>query len=65
MLIAVPFLAAAFFLSQTMSVMNWISKYSPTIGFIGMLIIVGFGVILIADNFHTVSDIIYPWLGLD
>lgn len=63
--VAVPFLAAAFFLSRTMSVMNWISKYSPTIGFISMLIIVGFGIILITDNFHTVSDIIYPWLGLD
>jgi hypothetical protein len=23
-----------------------------------------FGLVLLTDNFHTVSDIIYPWLGL-
>jgi hypothetical protein len=29
-----------------------------------MIIIIGFGIILITDNFHTVSDMIYPYLGL-
>ena len=29
-----------------------------------MAIIITFGVILITDNFHTVSDMIYPYLGL-
>ncbi len=62
--VAIPFLAAAFFLSRTMSVMNWVSKYTPQIGLISMLIIIGFGLILVFDQFHTVSDLIYPLLGL-
>jgi len=63
--VAVPFLAAAFFLSRTMSVMNWISRYNPQIGFVSMIVIIAFGIVLITDQFHTVSDMIYPWLGLD
>ena len=62
--VAIPFLAAAFFLSRTMSVMNWVSRYTPQIGLVSMLVIIGFGVILLLDQFHAVSDIIYPWLGL-
>jgi len=27
--------------------------------------IVFFGLLLVTDNFHTVSDLIYPLLGLD
>lgn len=62
--VAIPFLAAAFFLSRTMTVMNWISRYSPQLGFVSMIVIVAFGLVLITDNFHTVSDLIYPLLGL-
>ncbi|MDZ4134148.1 MAG: cytochrome c biogenesis protein CcdA, partial [Paracoccaceae bacterium] len=63
--VAIPFLAAAFFLSRTMMLMNWISRYTPQIGFVSMIIIIGFGLVLITDQFHTVSDMIYPWLGLN
>jgi hypothetical protein len=30
-----------------------------------MIVIMAFGLVLITDNFHTVSDLIYPWLGLN
>jgi hypothetical protein len=30
-----------------------------------MAIIITFGMILVTDNFHTVSDLIYPSLGLN
>ncbi|PKP68352.1 MAG: hypothetical protein CVT82_15575 [Alphaproteobacteria bacterium HGW-Alphaproteobacteria-4] len=63
--VAIPFLAAAFFLSRTMSAMQWLSRYTPQIGFVSMIVIVAFGLVLVTDNFHTVSDIIYPWLGLN
>lgn len=63
--VAVPFLAAAFFMSRTISAMHWISRYTPQLGFVSMLIIIAFGVVLLTDNFHTVSDLIYPWLGLN
>jgi hypothetical protein len=45
--------------------MGWISRYTPQIGLVSMVVIIGFGLVLITDNFHTLSDIIYPWLGLD
>ena len=63
--VAIPFLVAAFFLSRTMPLLSKIHQYAPTIGFIGMLVIVAFGVVLVTDNFHALSDLIYPWLGLD
>jgi hypothetical protein len=30
-----------------------------------MIVIVAFGLILVTDQFHALSDFIYPWLGLD
>ena len=62
--VAIPFMAAAFFLSRTMTVMHWVSRYTRQLGFASMLVIMAFGVVLLTDNFHTVSDLIYPWLGL-
>ena len=63
--VVIPFLLAAYFLSRTMPLLSKIHQYAPTIGFIGMLVIVAFGVVLVTDNFHALSDLIYPWLGLD
>lgn len=62
--VAIPFLAAALFLTRAVSVMPWISRYTPQLGFVSMVVIIAFGLVLVTDNFHTVSDLIYPWLGL-
>ena len=37
---------------------------SKPLSYASMAIIVTFGLILITDNFHVVSDMIYPYLGL-
>jgi cytochrome c-type biogenesis protein len=63
--VVIPFLLAAFFLSRTMPLLSKINQYAPTIGFFGMLVIVAFGVVLVTDNFHALSDLIYPWLSLN
>ena len=63
--VVIPFLLAAFFLSRTMPLLSKIHLYAPTIGFVGMLVIVAFGIVLVTDNFHVLSDFIYPWLRLD
>jgi cytochrome c-type biogenesis protein len=63
--VVIPFLLAAFFLSRTMPLLSKIHLYAPTIGFVGMLVIVAFGIVLVTDNFHVLSDLIYPWLRLD
>jgi len=63
--VAIPFLLAALFLSRTMPLLSKIHQYAPAIGFIGMLALVAFGIVLVTDSFHALSDLIYPWLGLD
>ena len=63
--VVIPFLLAAFFLSRTMPLLSKIHQYAQTIGFVGMLIIIAFGIVLVTDNFHVLSDVIYPWLRLD
>ena len=62
--VVVPFMLAAFFLSRAMPLLVRIQQSAPQIGFVSMLIMVAFGIILLTDNFHTVSDFIYPYLGL-
>ena len=45
--------------------MSGMEKLAPAIGFVSMLVIVAFGMVLVTDNFHVLSDLIYPFLGLD
>ena len=62
--VVVPFLLAAFFLSRMTPLLNQIETLAPKLGFVSMLVIVAFGLVLVTDNFHVVSDFIYPYLGL-
>jgi cytochrome c-type biogenesis protein len=62
--VAVPFLISAWYLSRMDSVLMFMASKARMISFISMVIIVAFGLILITDNFHVVSDSIYPYLGL-
>ena len=62
--IVIPFLLAALFLSRTLPLLQRIQQYTPRIGFVSMLVIVAFGLVLVTDNFHVLSDFIYPYLGL-
>jgi cytochrome c-type biogenesis protein len=63
--VAIPFLLAAVFLIRTLPLLSRIQRLAPWIGFVSMLTIVAFGLVLITDNFHTLSDFIYPYLGLN
>ena len=62
--VAIPFLAAALLLSRVMPLMGWIEEHTRVLGLISMLIIVAFGLVLITNNFHVVSNMIYPLLRL-
>jgi cytochrome c biogenesis protein CcdA len=62
--VAVPFLAAALYLSRVMPAMTFLARHAPLLGFTGMALIVAFGLVLISDNFHVLSNAIYPFLGL-
>ena len=62
--VAVPFLLAALFLSRAEPVLVFISSQARAINLATMVVIIVFGLILVTDNFHVVSDFIYPYLGL-
>ena len=63
--VAIPFLLAAFFFSRMQGLFEAIGRHTRVVGAISTSIIVAFGVLLITDNFHTVSDFVYPYLGLE
>ena len=62
--VAIPFLLAAWYLSRMDSVLLFLASKSRMISIASMILIILFGLILITDNFHAVSDAIYPYLGL-
>lgn len=62
--VAIPFLAAAHYLTRVMPAMQFLSRHTAALGFLSMLVIIAFGVVLMTDNFHALSDAIYPLLGL-
>ncbi len=62
--VAIPFLLAAFYISRVNSILQVLAGHARSLSYASMAIIVTFGVILITDNFHAVSDMIYPYLGL-
>ena len=62
--VAIPFLLAAYFASRMSTIVGFLARNSRPLSYASMVVIVAFGVILITDNFHTVSDMIYPYLGL-
>jgi cytochrome c-type biogenesis protein len=62
--VAIPFLLAAFFFSRMQGLFESISRHTRLVGAVSSAFIVFFGLLLVTDNFHTVSDFIYPFLGL-
>jgi len=62
--VAVPFLAAAFYLSRVMPTMAYLSRHAPLLALASTTVIIAFGLVLITDNFHVLSNAIYPFLGL-
>jgi len=62
--VAIPFLLAAYYISKIDSILLFLARNSKPLSYASMAIIVTFGMILVTDNFHTVSDMIYPYLGL-
>lgn len=62
--VAIPFLLAAYYISRVDSILLFLARNAKPLSYASMIVIVTFGLILITDNFHTVSDMIYPYLGL-
>ena len=63
--IAIPYLLAAFFLSRALPLLNTLQKASSGVGLVCSVVLIFFGVILITDNFHVPSNMLYSlYLGL-
>ena len=62
--VAIPFLLAAWYISRMDSALAFLASKARAISLVSMVLIIIFGLILITDNFHVVSDLIYPYLGL-
>ena len=62
--VAVPFLLSAYYISKMDGILTFLAGNAKPLSYASMVIIVIFGLILVTDNFHAVSDMIYPYLGL-
>jgi cytochrome c-type biogenesis protein len=62
--VAIPFLLSAYYISRMDSILMLLARNSKPLSYASMTIVILFGLILITDNFHVVSDMIYPYLGL-
>ena len=60
--IAIPYLLAAFFLSRALPLLGTLHRASAAIGLVCSIALTFFGVILITDNFHIPSDLLYRLL---
>jgi len=63
--VAIPFLLAAYYMSRMDSILVFFASKARLISLVSMVLIIIFGLILITDNFHVLSDAIYPYLGLN
>lgn len=63
--VAIPFLLSAWYISKSDSVVQFLAEKARLISLMSMVLIIIFGLILITDNFHVISDWIYPYLGLN
>jgi cytochrome c-type biogenesis protein len=63
--IAIPYFLSAFFLSRALPLLSSFRKASAAVGLVSSVVLIFFGVILITDNFHIPSNLLYRlYLGL-
>jgi cytochrome c-type biogenesis protein len=62
---AVPYVMSAFFLSRALPILNSLQRVASGVGVVCSVVMIFFGVILITDNFHIPSNLLYRlYLGL-
>jgi cytochrome c-type biogenesis protein len=63
--IAVPYLLSALFLSRALPLLSSLQKVASSVGLVCSVVLIFFGLILITDNFHIPSNVLYRlYLGL-
>ncbi len=59
--VSVPFLGAVFALERIVPWLTRFEKAAPWLGLSGGMVMMGFGVLMVTNRFHTVSSFIYRW----
>ncbi|MBI4308106.1 MAG: hypothetical protein HY684_04805 [Chloroflexi bacterium] len=62
LVIAVPYLLAAVALSRVLPLLHQIQRIVPWVGLVSAAVMIAFGVLMVADRFHTVSGNVYSWM---
>lgn len=57
----IPFLMAALLLTRVLTVVSRLERTARVLGMASSVVMMGFGVLLITDDFHRVSGWIYRW----
>ncbi len=62
--LAIPFLAAAFFLSRVRPLLDGLARATPTVGLVMAAFMLFFGLTMATGNYHVVSGWLYQHLPL-
>ncbi len=62
--VAVPFLFAAIMLEKSETALSFLNYWLKPVRYFTAFVVMFFGIVLMTDNYHTLSDLIYPYLGL-
>jgi cytochrome c biogenesis protein CcdA len=62
--VAIPFLLAAWLFGRSPRLMATLAGWQKPVQYLTALVVLFFGLVLITDNYHVLSDAIYPYLGL-
>ncbi len=62
--VGLPFLAAAWLLARSPTLMRTLWRWQRPVQFITVAVVLFFGLVLVTDNYHVLSDALYPYLGL-
>jgi len=63
--VAIPFLLAAWLFGRSPRLMATLAGWQKPVQYLTALVVLFFGIVLITDNYHVLSDALYPYLGLD
>jgi cytochrome c-type biogenesis protein len=63
--VAIPFVLAALLMGRSSRLMASLAGWQRPIQYLTSLVVLFFGLVLITDNYHVLSDALYPYLGLE
>ena len=63
--VAIPYTLAAWLFARSPRLMDTLAGWQKPVQYLTALVVLFFGIVLITDNYHVLSDWLYPYLGLN